>query len=115
MSKNTALGVAAVAMVLVASYALFGPEPGPIIACDPTKLAKGAAIDEVRQLCGRPRSSRIDRKVGDGCYPLSGDTCPAPAPFDETLYYGDVGGAPNVNLYFTAGKLRSVQIYGDWR
>lgn len=87
--------------------------PGPIMKCDPQMLTAGIPIDDIKTVCGEP-DLVTDKGRGDW-YPLMGQRRET-VPLAMTLHYGDVmDDKKHVSLYFADGKLRSVQIYGDYK
>ena len=91
-------------------------DSGPIMKCDPVDLKKDMTPAQVSALCGPPYRERDDRE-GKPWYPLLGDKRGEPRLTGDLMWvYGSVGSSNrNVNVYFTNDKLRSVQIFGDYK
>lgn len=86
----------------------------PIMKCDPSLLKEEMTESDVLTICGDPKSTNQTR---DAWYPLHGDTRDnAQAKGELMLIYGSVWDEDHhVNLYLHDGRLRSVQIFGDYR
>lgn len=115
-SRRFIVAFAYVAMVGAGLYAILGPSYGPIMTCDPVTLKRGESQETVMSACGSPRRT-IEERGAEAWYPLLGDKREKREETrDDTWIYGDIfDNTRHVNLYFTGGKLRSVQIYGDYK